>query len=55
MLLYYRFFHPAGPIRPCIGESVDFEVDPNLKRSPDFVIHDARYDVTTFDRYLLPN
>lgn len=26
MLLYYRFFHPAGPIRPCIGDSVDFKV-----------------------------
>ena len=27
MMIYYRFFHPAGPIRPCIGDSVDFESD----------------------------
>ncbi len=43
MLLYYRFFHPAGPIKPFIGESVDFSIDPDIKQSPDFVIHDARY------------
>ena len=42
MLLYYRFFHPAGPIKPFIGESVDFSIDPDIKHSPDFVIHDAR-------------
>ncbi len=43
MLLYYRFFHPAGPIKPFVGQSVDFVVDPDIKHSPDFVIHDARY------------
>ena len=25
MILYYRFFHPAGPINPCVGESVDLK------------------------------
>ena len=51
--LFFRFFHPAGPIRPCVGDSVDFESDlEELKRagklsppqsdsnSPDFVITD---------------
>lgn len=34
MLIYYRFFHPAGPIRPCIGDSVDFKEDlEELKRA----------------------
>lgn len=34
MLLYYRFFHPAGPIRPCVGESVNFDSDlEELKRN----------------------
>ena len=53
---FFRFFHPNGPIRPCIGDSVDFESDlEELKRagkltpqhgnhgnetSPDFVITD---------------
>ena len=27
MMLYYRFFHPAGPINPCVGESVDLKYD----------------------------
>ena len=27
MILYYRFFHPAGPINPCVGESVDLKYD----------------------------
>ncbi len=45
MLLYYRFFHPTGPINPFVGESVDFVVDPDVERSPDFVIHDARYSI----------
>jgi len=40
MLLYYRYFHPAGPIKPYIGESVDFSYDPELKVSPDFVTYD---------------
>ena len=33
MILYYRFFHPAGPINPCVGESVDLKYDidsPNI-------------------------
>ena len=42
MVLYYRFFHPAGPIKPFVGQSVDFNLDPDCKLSPDFVIHDAR-------------
>ena len=52
---FHRFFHPAGPIRPCVGDSVDFESDlEELKRAgkltpqqkhdsslaPDFVITD---------------
>jgi hypothetical protein len=48
MLLYYRFFHPAGPIKPFIGESVDFQLDPECKLSPDFVIHDARFESASF-------
>ena len=44
MVLYYRFFHPAGPIKPFVGQSVDFNLDPDCKLSPDFVIHDARCD-----------
>ena len=33
-LFFYRFFHPAGPIRPCVGDSVDFESDlEELKRA----------------------
>ena len=27
MMLYYRFFHPAGPINPCVGESVDLKYE----------------------------
>ena len=54
MMVYYRFFHPAGPIRPCYGDSVDFQQDlEELKKagklspqqqvassSPDFVVYD---------------
>ena len=26
MMIYYRFFHPAGPIKPCpVRQSVDFK------------------------------
>ena len=33
-IFFYRFFHPAGPIRPCVGDSVDFESDlEELKRA----------------------
>ena len=46
MLIYYRFFHPAGPIRLCVGASVDFQKDlEELQRqeqkqnhSPDFQV-----------------
>ena len=29
MMLFFRFFHPAGPINPCVGESVDLKYDFN--------------------------
>ena len=44
MLIYYRFFHPAGPIRLCVGASVDFQKDlaelqvQQNKTSPDFQV-----------------
>ena len=34
MVLYYRFFHPAGPIRLCVGESVDFKSDVEAVSKP---------------------
>ena len=56
MMIYYRFFHPAGPIRPCVGQSVDFKNDlsdfnvkPADKTTPDFVIEfeDANQSTST--------
>ena len=45
MLIYYRFFHPAGPIRLCVGASVDFQKDleelqeqKKQNHSPDFQV-----------------
>ena len=45
MLIYYRFFHPAGPIRLCAGASVDFQKDieelqrnEKAQNSPDFQV-----------------
>ena len=45
MVLYYRFYHPAGPILPC---SPDLEEKPESNNSegsegPDFVIKNATY------------
>ncbi len=55
MLVYYRFFHPAGPIRPCMRQSVDFQEDidelkrnsekPQGQSSPDFVVYSTSGDV----------
>ena len=44
MLIYYRFFPPAGPIRLCAGASVDFQKDlaelqvQQNRTSPDFQV-----------------
>ena len=45
MLIYYRFFHPTGPIRLCVRRSVDFKIDiehregrRRVDESPDFEI-----------------
>ena len=43
MVLYYRFYHPAGPILPC-GKEVEDKMDQTqASEGPDFVIKDATY------------
>ena len=57
MVLYYRFYHPAGPILPC---GADLEEKPKLNNSkgsegPDFVIENATYserkETTTTEKH----
>ena len=56
MLLYYRFYHPAGPILPCVGPSEDKAIVTETvntgsstadreaaTKPPDFVIKNATY------------
>ena len=42
MLLYYRFYHPAGPILPC-GANLEEKAESNNDEAPDFVIKNVTY------------